>query len=70
MRINVIINKEFDRFIDQQSFTQKNLGRFEIDLRRKLNEVLQSEGMSLANPPKGYEQFMNMVPQTARIKTD
>ena len=49
VRVQVIINKEFDRFIDQQAFTQKNLVVFEIDLKNKLKELLKKEGISIVS---------------------
>ena len=47
VRVQVIINKEFDRFIDQQTFTQKNLVLFEIELKNKLKEILEKEGITI-----------------------
>ena len=49
VRVQVIINKEFDRFIDQQTFTQKNLVLFEIDLKNKLKEILSKEGIDIVS---------------------
>ena len=49
VRVQVIINKEFDRFIDQQTFTQKNLVLFEIDLKNKLKEILSKEGIAIVS---------------------
>ena len=63
MRIQSIINKEFDRFIDQQSFTQKNLQKFEGELKAKLCDILKSEGFTLAAGPSSVVQ---KVPATAR----
>jgi hypothetical protein len=47
IRLQVIINKEFDRFIEQQTFTQKNLVLFEIDLKSKLTEIFDKEGIQV-----------------------
>ena len=49
VRVQVIINKEFDRFIEQQTFTQKNLVLFEIDLKNKLKEILSKEGIAIVS---------------------
>ena len=43
-RVTAVILKEFDRFIDQQTFTQQKLKVFETDLTNKLNGILGVEG--------------------------
>ena len=65
MRIQGIINKEFDRFIEQQSFTQKNLQKFELELLAKLRDILKSEGYTLG--PTSAQMYLNaQIPATAR----
>lgn len=66
MRIQAIINKEFDRFIEQQSFTQKNLQQFEVELKGKLCDILKSEGYTLANGNNAQPYFDQGIPATAR----
>jgi hypothetical protein len=43
--MQVIVSKEFDRFIDKQTFTQKNLVLFEMELKTKLKDILIKEGI-------------------------
>ena len=47
MKLEAIVTKEFDRFIDKQTFTQKNLFVFEIDLKNKIDDILRNEGIHL-----------------------
>lgn len=42
-RVTGVILKEFDRFIDQQTFTQQKLKIFESELTNKLNGILGIE---------------------------
>ena len=44
IRIQAIVIREFERFIQEQTFTQKKLKAFEIDLKRKIDEILKCNG--------------------------
>lgn len=45
LRLEALVTKEFDKFIEKQTFTQKNLLVFEFDLKAKLDNILKSEGL-------------------------
>ena len=64
IKVSAIVSKEFDRFIEQQTFTQKNLKTFESDLIAKLKDMLDKDGVSLVEFKSMREMTNNLsLPQ-------
>ena len=49
LRLEALVTKEFDRFIEKQTFTQKNLLVFEFDLKAKIDGILKNDGLQLSH---------------------
>ena len=60
IRVSAIVSKEFDYFIDQQTFTQKNLKMFESDLITKLKDILDKDGVKLVEFKSQREMTNNL----------
>ena len=64
IRVSALVNKEFDYFIDQQTFTQKNLKIFENELVNKLKDILEQDGVKLVEFRPQREMSNNLsLPQ-------
>jgi len=58
--VHTIVNREFEKFIDLQAFTQNKLAAFEEGLRRKLRGEDINPNQSVENPNfKGIERRLS-----------
>lgn len=53
-QVQGFVSREFDAFIEQQSFTQRNLQAFESSLKQKINERFAADGIEIGG--KGAAQ--------------
>lgn len=62
-KIHLYVSTEFDKFIEQHSFTQKNLQAFEHDLFSKINADLKKDGVILSkNSPRKITMDRHALP--------
>lgn len=60
IKVHTIVNREFEKFIDLQAFTQNKLAAFEEGLRRKLRGEDINPNQSVENPNfKGIERRLS-----------
>lgn len=65
--ISKLVTQNFDRFIDQNNFTQKNLERFEADLLQKIHKIMESEGLVIKTSHKAHKS--NLALDQLGVKT-